>query len=60
MNILGLISQLIDIKTLRLTIVRKSFSEVMSSRDATFWKEFVNDKMDSILSNNIYLGSERD
>ena len=29
----------------------KTFSEAMSSRDAAFWKEEVNDVMDSLLSN---------
>jgi hypothetical protein len=33
----------------------KSFSEAMSSRDAAFWKEAVNDEMDSILSNNTWV-----
>jgi hypothetical protein len=33
----------------------KSFSEAMSSRDAAFWKEVVNDEMDSILSNNTWV-----
>jgi hypothetical protein len=30
----------------------KTFCEAMSSRDVVFWKETVNDEMDSILSNN--------
>jgi len=30
----------------------KTFGQAMSSRDVAFWKEAVNDKMDSILSNN--------
>lgn len=30
----------------------KSYAEAMTSRDAAFWKEAVNDEMDSILSNN--------
>jgi len=30
----------------------KTFREVMSSKDVAFWKEVVNDKIDSILSNN--------
>lgn len=29
----------------------KTFSEAMASRDASFWKEAINDEMDSILSN---------
>jgi hypothetical protein len=31
----------------------KIFHEAISSRNVTFWKEVVNDEMDSILSNNI-------
>ena len=30
----------------------KTFEEAMASRDSVFWKEAVNDEMDSILSNN--------
>ena len=30
----------------------KTFEEAMTSKDSTFWKEVVNDKIDSILSNN--------
>jgi hypothetical protein len=30
----------------------KTFCQVMSSRDVAFWKEAVNDEIDSILSNN--------
>jgi hypothetical protein len=33
----------------------KCFNEAMSSRDAAFWKEAVNDEMDSILSNNTWV-----
>jgi hypothetical protein len=33
----------------------KSFSEAMSFRDAVFWKEAVNDEMDSILLNNTWV-----
>ena len=29
----------------------KTFREAMSSRDASFWREVVNDEMDSIMSN---------
>ena len=54
MNILGLISQLIGIKTLRLTDPN-TYSEAMASRYAAFWREAVNDEMDSILSNNTWV-----
>jgi len=30
----------------------KTFCQAMSSRDVAFWKEAVNDEIDSILSNN--------
>ena len=30
----------------------KTFEEAMASRDSVFWKEAVNDEMDSILYNN--------
>ena len=30
----------------------KTFKEAMASRDVAFWKEAINDEMDSILSNN--------
>ena len=30
----------------------KTFHEAMSFTDVAFWKEMVNDEMDSILSNN--------
>ena len=33
----------------------KCFNEAMSSKDAAFWKEVVNDEMDSILSNNTWV-----
>ena len=33
----------------------KTFSQVMSSGDVTFWKEAVNDEMDSILFNNTWV-----
>ena len=33
----------------------KSFNEAMASRDAAFWKEAVNDEMDSILGNNTWV-----
>jgi len=33
----------------------KIFHKAISSRNVTFWKEVVNDKMDSILSNNIWV-----
>uniref|UniRef100_A0A2N9I1Q4 Uncharacterized protein n=1 Tax=Fagus sylvatica TaxID=28930 RepID=A0A2N9I1Q4_FAGSY len=32
-----------------------TYSEVMASRDAAFWREAVNDEMDSILSNNTWV-----
>jgi hypothetical protein len=33
----------------------KTFGQAMSSRDVAFWKEAVNDEMDSILSNNTWI-----
>ena len=30
----------------------KTFEEAMAPRDSTFWKEAVNDEVNSILSNN--------
>jgi hypothetical protein len=33
----------------------KTFGQAMSSRDVAFWKEEVNDEMDSILSNNTWI-----
>jgi hypothetical protein len=33
----------------------KTFGQAISSRDVTFWKEAVNDEMDSILSNNTWI-----
>jgi hypothetical protein len=33
----------------------KIFGQAMSSRDVAFWKEAVNDEMDSILSNNTWI-----
>ena len=33
----------------------KTFSEAMASRDAAFWKEVVNDEMDSIMFNNTWV-----
>ena len=33
----------------------KTFHQAMSSKDASFWKEVVNDEMDSILSNNTWV-----
>ena len=30
----------------------KIFTEAMASRDIVFWKEAINDEIDSILSNN--------
>ena len=33
----------------------KSYEEAMASRDSAFWKEAVNDEMDSILSNNTWV-----
>ena len=33
----------------------KRFSEAMLSRDASFWREVVNDEMDSLLSNNTWV-----
>jgi hypothetical protein len=32
-----------------------TYNEAMASRDATFWREAVNDEMDSILSNNTWV-----
>ena len=33
----------------------KIFEEAMASKDSAFWKEAVNDEMDSILSNNTWV-----
>ena len=33
----------------------KTYSEAMVSRDSTFWKEAINDEMDSIMSNNTWV-----
>ena len=33
----------------------ETFKEAMASRDSAFWKEVVNDEMDSILSNNTWV-----
>lgn len=33
----------------------KTFNETMNSKDAAFWKEAVNDEMDSILANNTWI-----
>ncbi|XP_075111769.1 uncharacterized protein LOC142181952 [Nicotiana tabacum] len=33
----------------------KTFQEAMSSRDAAFWKEAIDDEMDSIISNNTWV-----
>ena len=33
----------------------KTFREAMTSRDAAFWQEAVNDKLDSIMSNNTWV-----
>lgn len=33
----------------------KTFEKDMASKDSAFWKEAVNDKMDSILSNNTWV-----
>ena len=33
----------------------KTYSETIKSRDATFWKEAMNDEMNSILSNNTWV-----
>jgi len=30
----------------------QTFEEAMKDRDATFWKEALNDEMDSLMSNN--------
>ncbi|KAK4391388.1 Copia protein [Sesamum angolense] len=35
--------------------VNKTFTEAMTSRDVTFWKEAVNDEMDSLLANNTWV-----
>ena len=32
----------------------KTYQEAMSSRDSTFWKEAINDEMDSIMSNHTW------
>ena len=32
----------------------KTFQEAMSSRDVAFWKEAINDEMDSLISNNTW------
>ncbi len=32
-----------------------TYNEAMASRDAAFWREDVNDEMDSILSNNTWV-----
>ncbi|KAK2999658.1 hypothetical protein RJ639_023446 [Escallonia herrerae] len=36
----------------------KTYSEVMASRDVAFWKEAINDEMDSILCNNSIMNSQ--
>ena len=33
----------------------KTFKEVITSRDVAFWKEAINDEMDSILLNNTWI-----
>ena len=33
----------------------KTFQEAMSSRDVAFWKEAINDEMDSLISNNTWI-----
>ena len=33
----------------------KKFKEIVASRDVAFWKEAINDEMDSILSNNTWI-----
>ena len=33
----------------------KSFEEALTSKDLAFWKEGINDEMDSILSNNTWV-----
>ena len=33
----------------------KTFNEAMTSRDASFWKEAINDEMDSIISNQTWV-----
>ncbi|GJS38510.1 zinc finger, CCHC-type containing protein [Tanacetum coccineum] len=35
--------------------VPKTFDEAMKSQDVTFWKQAINDKMDSILGNNTWV-----
>lgn len=40
---------------LHVEIDSKSFSEAMTSRDSAFWKEAINDEMDSIMSNNTWI-----
>ena len=32
----------------------KTFKEAMASRDAAFWKDAINDEMDSIMSNHTW------
>ena len=32
----------------------KTFTEAISSRDSAFWKEAINDEMDSLMSNGIW------
>ena len=46
-NVLNKISILLNIKE-----DPKTFKEAMASRDVAFWKEAINDEIDSILSNN--------
>ena len=33
----------------------KTFEEAMKSQDVAFWKEAINDEMDSIMGNNTYV-----
>nr|GFC90807.1 zinc finger, CCHC-type [Tanacetum cinerariifolium] len=33
----------------------KTFDEAMKSQDVTFWKETINDEMDSIMGNNTWV-----
>ena len=33
----------------------KKFKEIVASRDVAFWKEAINDEIDSILSNNTWI-----
>lgn len=33
----------------------ETFSEAMTSRDSAFWKEAINDKMESIMGNNTWV-----